>query len=226
VRHPKRWIFGGIAVVVVAALGLGAWYVFGDSAPAKPKLSSDAVSSGGPATADGTWKIAPGDGVYLGYRMTEVFAGDVVHKTAVGRTPTVTGAMTIAGNKVTAATVSGDLRELKSDRTARDNYIHTHGIESDSFPTTTFTLTSPITLPAPLTKGAAVHVSGTGTLLLHGVTRAVTVPLDARWTGTTVQVVGTAPVVLADYKITPPDTGVVKVDDHGSLELSLTFQSA
>jgi len=224
VRHPFRWIIGGVAVVVVAAIALGAWFVFGSSSPAKPKLSNDPVSAGGPASADGKWQIAPGEGVYLGYRMTEVFAGDVVHKTAVGRTPTVTGSMTISGTKVTAATVSGDLRDLKSDRSPRDNYIHTHAIESDTFPMTTFTLTSPISLPAALTKGTSVHVSATGTLLLHGVTRTITVPLDARWAGATIQVVGTAPVVLADYKITPPNTGVVKVDDHGSLELSLTFQ--
>ncbi len=225
-KHPLRWILGGIAVVVVAALVIGGFYVFGGSSPAKPKLASDPVSTGGPATPDGTWKVAPGSDVYLGYRMTEVFAGDVVHKTAVGRTPAVTGTMTIANNTVTAATVSGDLRELKSDRTPRDNYIHTHGIESDKFPTTTFTLTSPVTLPSPLTKGTPVHVSATGKLQLHGVTQTITVPLDARWTGSTIQVVGTAPIKLADYKIVPPDTGVVKVDDHGALELSLTFQAS
>jgi polyisoprenoid-binding protein YceI len=223
VKHPLRWIIGGIAVVVVAAVVAGAFYIFGGSAPAKPKLASDPVSSGGPATPDGTWKVVRGSDVYLGYRMTEVFAGDVVHKTAVGRTPAVSGTMTIAGDKVTAATISGDLRQLKSDRIPRDNYIHTHGIESDNFPTTTFTLTSPVALPGPLTKGTPIHVSATGTLLLHGVTRTVTVPLDARWTGATVQVVGSAPVKLADYNIVPPNTGVVKVDDHGSLELSLTF---
>jgi polyisoprenoid-binding protein YceI len=224
VKHPIRWIVGGIAVVVVAAVVAGAFYVFGGSSPAKPKLASDPVSSGGPATPDGTWKVVPGSGVYVGYRATEVFAGDIVHKTAVGRTPAVTGTMTIAGDKVTAATVSGDLRQLTSDRSPRDNYIHTHGIESDKYPTTTFTLTTPITLPEPLTKGAPVHVSATGTLLLHGVTRTITVPLDARWAGPTIQVVGTAPIVFADYKIVPPDTGVTKVDNHGSLELSLTFQ--
>jgi polyisoprenoid-binding protein YceI len=224
VRHPLRWIFGGIAVVVVAALVAGGFYIFGGSSPAKPKLATGEVSTGGPATPDGTWKVVPGSDVYLGYRMTEVFAGDVVHKSAVGRTPNVTGTMTIAGNRVTAATVSGDLRELKSDRTPRDNYIHTHGIESDKYPTTTFTLTAPIALPNGLTKGAPVHVSATGKLSLHGVTKTITVPLDARWTGPTIQIVGTAPVVLADYNIEPPDTGVVKVDDHGSLELSLTFQ--
>ena len=47
---------------------------------------------------------------------------------------------------------------------------------------------------------------------------------DARWDGSKIEVAGNAPVVLADYKIVSPDTGVVKVDDHGSLDLSLVFQ--
>jgi hypothetical protein len=49
------------------------------------------------------------------------------------------------------------------------------------------------------------------------------VPIQVSWNGSTIAVVGTAPIVLADYKIVPPNTSVMKVDDHGSLELSLTF---
>jgi polyisoprenoid-binding protein YceI len=227
VRHPIRWLLGGFAVVLIAVIGFGAWYVFGSSAPAKPKLDTSApVQSGGPVTPDGAWTVVRGDNVYLGYRMTEVFAGDIVHKTAVGRTPTVDGTATITGTSVTAADVKGDLRDLSSDRASRDNYIHSHGIESDTFPFTEFKLTSPIALPAPLTKGTSVKVNAIGQLTLHNVTKTITVPLDARWNGDTIDVVGTAPIVLADYNITPPDTGVVKVDDHGSLELSLTFRKS
>lgn len=225
-RHPIRWLLGGFAVVLIAAVAFGAWYVFGDSAPAKPKLTdAAAVDAGGPATPDGTWKVVRGEKVYVGYRMTEVFAGDIVHKTAVGRTPVVDGSTKIAGNRVTAATVTADLRKLESNRAPRDNYIHTHGIESDTFPTAKFELTKPIVLPEPLKKGVKLErLEATGALTLHGVTRTITVPLDARWDGPKIEVVGNAPVVLADYKIDPPDTGVVKVDNHGSLDLSLVFE--
>jgi len=226
VRHPIRWLLGGFAVVLVAAVALGAWYVFGDSAPPKPKLSDTApIDSGGPATPDGTWKIARGTNVYVGYRMTEVFAGDIVHKEAVGRTPLVDGSTSIKGNEVTAASVTADLRALQSNRSPRDNYIHTHAIESDTFPTAKFQLTKPIVLPAPVKKGVKLqNLVATGTLELHGVTRTITVPLEARWDGSKIEVTGNAPVLLADYKIEPPDTGVVKVDDHGSLDLSLVFE--
>jgi polyisoprenoid-binding protein YceI len=154
--------------------------------------------------------------------MTEVYAGDIVHKTAVGRTPAVSGTMTIAGGKVTQAAVTAQMQQLTSNRAARDNYIHSHGIDSDSFPTAVFRLTTPITLPQP-NKGAEIDAQAAGTLTLHGVTRPITIPLKSKWFGDKIQVVGTAPIMLADYQIQPPDTGVVKVDDHGSLELSLTF---
>jgi polyisoprenoid-binding protein YceI len=224
VRHPFRWLFGIIAVVVVAALGFGAWYVFGSSAPAKPKLSATATTVvGGPTTPTGSWKIAPGDNVYLGYRIKELFADSVVKRDAVGRTPDMAGTMRIRGPAVTSALVTAQMQHLKSDRGTRDNYIHTHAIESDTFPTAVFRLTVPIGLPQPLVKGAKVKVDATGKLTLHGVTNTVTVPLEARWTGPTIEIVGSAPINLADYKIEAPDTGVVSVDDHGSLELSLTF---
>ncbi len=228
-RHPLRWFAIAIAVVVVAVVGLGAWYVFGDSAPAKPKLdTSKPIDTSGPATPEGNWKVKPGDKVYAGYRMTEVFAGDVIHKEAVGRSPGVSGTMTIANNTVTAAMVTAQMQQLSSDRFPRDNYIHTHGIESDRYPTATFTLTKPMTLPAPTVKGQTLHLSATGDLTLHGVTRTISAPLEARWTGAEIDVISekSIPIVLADYKIVPPDTGVVKVDDHGYLELSLTFVRA
>src|SRR5262249_41132125 len=160
----------------VAVIGFGAWYVFGDSAPAKPHLSLTSPTDVGTSTSpDGGWKVVRGETVYVGYRMTEQFAGDIVHKTAGGRTPPVDGTAAIAGNKVIAADITADMRELKSDRGARDNYIHTHAIESDTFPSAEFKLTTPIVLPAGIQKGQQVKVPATGALTLHGVTKTITI---------------------------------------------------
>ncbi len=224
-RHPIRWLVGGFVVVLLAAVGFGAWYVFGDSAPGRPKLSSSATVDAGPsATPAGTWTVARGKDVYVGYRIKELFAGDTIEKDAVGRTGQVDGSMTIVGDRVTVTTVSADLRSLESNRAPRDNYIHTHAIESDRFPTATFALTSPITLPVSLRAGTTHHAAAAGRLTLHGVTQPITIPLDARWNGSTIDVVGSVPIVLADYKVQAPKTGVVAVQDHGSLELKLTFR--
>ena len=55
----------------------------------------------------------------------------------------------------------------------------------------------------------------------------MTIPLEGRWDGTQVQVVGTLPVAFDDYGITAPTApAVASVDDHGEMELQLFFQRA
>ena len=226
--RPIRWLIGGVIVVVVAVIGFGAWYVFGGKTPAKPELTANAsIDSGGPSTPVGTWKVVRGDKFYVGYRITEVFTGDVIHKTAVGRTPAVAGTLKIVGNHATVTDVTADMRELTSDRATRDNYIHAHAIESDTFHTAEFKLTQPMALPVPFRKGALEKLTATGTLTLHGVSRTIHVPLQARWNGATIDIdARDIPIVLADYRIAPPNTGVTKVDNHGSLEFALEFAPA
>lgn len=216
--------------LVVAALVVGGviWYVFGDSSPGKPQLSSTATTDVAPgsATPVGSWILVRSKDVYVGYRIQEQFAGDTIHKDAVGRTPTVDGTMTVTAGQVASVVVTADLRNLTSGRAARDDYIHTHAIESDQFPTARFELSAPIPIPADVRPGRRLHLNATGRLTLHGVTRAVVAALDARWNGSTIDVVGSAPIVLADYGIQPPQTSVTSVGDHGTFELQLRLRRA
>ncbi len=91
-----------IAVVLVIVLG-GAgfyWFFLRDDAPPKASLQTNSTvegASGDPASADGTWKVAPADNVFVGYRVQEVFAGETIKKTAAGRTPAVEGTLTVSG---------------------------------------------------------------------------------------------------------------------------------
>lgn len=219
-----------VAVVAVIVLGsVGFWYfVLRDTAPAPVTLrsrddSSASTAGGGPTTADGNWKVANGDeSVFVGYRILELFGGDTVKKEAVGRTTAVSGTMTIAGTQVTAVDISADVTSLKSDRPQRDGQV-TRALETARFGTATFKLTQPIVLPSAPQKGQAVNASATGELTLHGQTRSVTVPLEARWNGPTIDVSGKADVKLADYQITRPQVPGIAVDEQGQLELSLTF---
>jgi hypothetical protein len=57
------------------------------------------------------------------------------------------------------------------------------------------------------------------------VTKRLTVPIQARWSGDQVEVVASFDVALADYGIQPP-TGfcVLSVADHGTVELHLLFR--
>ena len=175
------------------------------------------------ASADGTWKVAPADNVFVGYRVQELFAGDTIKKDAAGRTPAVEGTITISGSTITAADITADVTKLKSDRAARDNQIRTRGLQTDTFPQAMFKLTKPVTLPSAPVKGQSVDFTATGELTLHGQTKTIEVPLKAQWDGGTVSVAGGAPVVFSDYGIDPPSNGITAVDDNGEFELQLTF---
>ena len=222
-RRALKWLVAALVAVVLFAGAFIAWYVFGENPPGKPKLGAVADTQGGPATPVGSWHVVRGKNVYVGYRIKELFGDAILKRDAVGQTRSVTGTLTIAGDRVTAAVVSGDVAQLTSSREARDAYVRDNSLDTSKYPTARFTLTKPMTLPAHLARGVKISVPATGTLLLHGVTRPITITLDARWNGPTIDVIGTAPIQLRDYRIKPPHTVIASVDDHGSLELELTF---
>jgi polyisoprenoid-binding protein YceI len=190
-----------------------------------PTASSAAPNqtAGSPA---GTWKVVPADTTYVGYRVQELFAGETIHKAAVGRTAGVTGTMACSDQQVQAVQITANLTGLKSNRGPRDTYLHTHALQTDTIPNSTFVLSAPNPLPEAPKVGKELQVPVTGKLTLHNVTRDITVTLTARWDGPTIDVIGTVPIAFADYGIEKPKTAVVETEDHGSLELSLHFSRA
>src|SRR6478735_6735914 len=132
-------------VVVLGGLAFAGWWFFlRDDAPpvaALPVRTTPSTTSGAGA-ADGTWKVQPGDDVFAGYRIKEQFAGDTIEKTAVGRSPAVTGTMTVSGTQFPAATFDADLTELTSDSGRRDRSQQGGGLQIGQFPTASFTLTA------------------------------------------------------------------------------------
>jgi polyisoprenoid-binding protein YceI len=192
---------------------------------------SSAAPGGGTTTGiDGTWTVDPSigsfsdfSGSFVGYRVQEELAG-IGAQTAVGRTPDVTGSMTIAGTAVTAATLEADLTTLQSDDQNRDGQLRRQGIQTGQFPTATFTITEPIELGSIPADGQEIEVTAKGQLTLHGQTQAVEVPMKARLSGDVITVSGSIPIVFADYGIQKPESfKVLSVDDHGVMEFQVFF---
>ena len=99
-----------------------------------------------PDWLDGTWTVRPGEEVFAGYRITEDFG--VIHNTAVARTGAVEGRFTVEGTKVTGITATVNMASLTSQDDQlpvaagnRDAAMKTQGLETDTFPTATFTAT-------------------------------------------------------------------------------------
>ena len=240
--HRKRnLLLVALAVVLVAGVaggGYGLWYILlGPSSPAGVNAGPPAVPSGAavaaPASLDGTWNVTTslgsiGDGTasFAGYRVQEQLAGVGGH-TAVGRTPKITGSLTLTGAVVTNVQVTADMTALASDDGQRDNQLRRQAIETDSFPTATFKTTQPIDLGTLPADGASVSVNAIGDLTLHGVTKSVTISLQATRQGGIIAVTGSLPILFSDYSIQKPNGfSVVSIDDHGTMELNLLFTHA
>ena len=228
-----RWLLAAIAgLVVLAAAGPFVYiHFFNGSTPPALSLSpssSPATTPSGTATANtaatgsvaGAWTV--GSGSIVGYRVNEVLLGQSA--TAVGRTTSVTGHLTVAGTTVTAAAFTVPMATVHSDKSQRDGQFDGRIMDVAQYPTGTFTLTSPIDLaPLPAT-GVIKDYTAHGRLTLHGTTRAVTFTLTAERKGGQIEVSGDIPVLFSDYNIQNPSfAGFVTTQDHGLLEFLLVF---
>ena len=218
-------IIGGV-VVVLAAGAAALWFFVLKSDPEPRAEIEETPVAEETAPIDGTYVVPPGDpDSFVGYRVQEQFVGSIVESTATGRTSDVDGTLTVsaAGTVVEGVDVTANLQTLTSDRSMRDDRIRTLGLESDTFPEATFVLARPIELLEAPEAGETVTATGVGDFTLHGVKR-VRIPMDARWDGEAIQVVGSLPVVFADYDMDTPNVGgFVSVHGEGEMEFQLFF---
>ena len=242
-------------VALVAGGGYGIWYLFlrpsgpppvsisnvpiasASGAASTPGAASPAsgspASGGSTGSLDGTWKVDQTLGSFsdfsdsfVGYRVQEQLAS-IGANTAVGRTPNVTGSITLQGTAVSAGSFAADLTTLASDDSRRDGQLRGQGIQTAQFPNATFTLTQPIALGEVPADGQSVQATATGDFTLHGVMKSVQIPVQARRSGNVIAVTGSLPIVFADYGIEKPSSFVVlSIDDHGTMEFQLLFTKA
>ncbi len=239
--HWKKLLVG-LVVVAVLAVTAGPWvYIHWIKDPAPARLSIDdatppSVGGDTDATTSGTagatsstpgssvgaanaWKIASSS--QLGYRVVEVLFGQKTE--GVGRTGNVTGSLTLDGAIAPTATFTVDMKSLKSDDPRRDRKFTGEIMNTDMFPTSTFTLTTPIVLGTVPVDGKEITTSATGDLTLRGVTKPVTFDVTAKRTGNSIGVSGAIDVKFADYSIANPSNVAVTTEDHGLIEFALAF---
>jgi polyisoprenoid-binding protein YceI len=208
-------VVAGIVVAVVVG-GYAVLALTGDDAPPPPRLEG-APAQDGAAGGIGRWHPVARAGGFVGYRVSERYLGVGV-RTAVGRTSAVTGTVDVDGDRVRAADLRADMRTVKSDQARRDDTLRFRAIETDRYPSASFTLGGPFAVSAkPRRVG--------GTLTLHGRRAPIAVTVRGqRLAGGRVELVGSAPIRFATFAIEPPSVaGVVTVSDHGVLEFRLVL---
>ncbi|HEY7628274.1 MAG TPA: YceI family protein [Ilumatobacteraceae bacterium] len=231
VRIRRSWIVACSAAVValpLAGYGYLAWST--RDAPAKatlhPRDTSTPAST--PATRvrglNGEWKVVEASG-FVGYRVREKLGPISAPSDAVGRSSAVTGSATFEHNDLRALVVDVDMTALRSDVDSRDGQMRREGLQTDRFPNAHYQLDTPLRFADPVV-GKVIDVVLHGSLTLHGVTRPVDVPLQARWDGDTIQVAGSAQIHLSDFDIDISGLAWFKIDETGTFEFELTLSAA
>lgn len=218
-------ITAGIAVIAIGGAAFAGPMIYRDYlvAPAEsaptlaPASPTEAGATIDPEDLQGEWAV--GEGSFAGYRVDEVLNGTDV--TVTGRTEKVTGSLTVSDSTLTAARIEVDVASIATDSGNRDSYFRNTAMRAAKFPTATFELTEPVVADGVPQPGIAQKVSAKGELTLAGVTRAVTVELDAVLHGASGQVAGSIPITFSDFGVDAPNLGFVKVEDNGAVEFSL-----
>lgn len=222
--------FGGLILLGAVALGIVYFVIFPSSAPTRLALAATKPPSGSATAAasasPGTWTVTSGS--QAGYRVRETLAFVGAPSDAVGRTSSVHGTVSIVGSgstvSVSAASLTVDVNTLTSDRAMRDQRIHSVGLQSDRYPTATFVLSNPIVLPANASNGQAFTASAVGQLTIHGVTQTVTIPIQARLSGSQIQLAGFITFPFTEFGMTPPSIGgFVSVQDNATMEFAINL---
>lgn len=218
-----------IATAALVVLGVGGPWVYinfvRDDAPERLTLTTTTVDSGatdtttGSTDIEGTWTITPD--TVVGYRVKEILFGQSTE--GVGRTSQVEGSLTIERDSLTAASFVVDMASITSDDSRRDGQFRGSIMSTDTFPTAEFVLAEPIAIPAGAANGDLVAARAVGDLTLRGETRRVTFDLEARLTGSTIEVVGTINVVFTEWGIPSPSRPAITTEDNGDLEFRLVF---
>lgn len=192
-----------------------------DSADAGDESATEAADAPTLADLAGTWMLSAEGESFVGYRIGETFA-DIGTATAVGRTSDLTAELDFDGSRITRVAISADLRMLRSDQSRRDQALRTRGLETDRYPTATFTLSEPIAVDEAALSGGLIERSARGTLELHGVANDVEIALTGQLVDGLVVIVGSSEIALADYEIEPPTNfRVVSIEDSGTMEFQI-----
>lgn len=230
-RGAKIVVGVAVAVVALVAASVLALGVLGGSDGPEELTFADAPSTTGapagsestlppatPDTLDGTWVVSGGS--QAGYRVLEDRIGGLQNIEAVGRTGDVSGGFTVAGTTVSDIRAEVQVATITSDSTFRDGRFAGSIMDTATFPTATFTAPQ-ATLPSEPADGETVTVPVAGELTLKGVTRPVSVDLQVQRSGGQVQILGSVPVVFADYGIETPQPPGLSVRDEGTVEFLL-----
>lgn len=204
-----RALAGTLALVSVAGLGATYLLMFSpDPAPVAPVDLGDpaptAARQGGPGPI-GLWVV--GEGSEAGYVIPKKAARFTVPAKS-GKTTSLTGDFTVTHDDgryhVRDIRVDINLSRLTANGGAvgdEEAALPIQGLETDRFPMATFLSQGPLEMSDELTGGRRTEFQLEGALTIHGVTRHVSIPVEAQLSGKRIVVAGSLTFPMADFGI-------------------------
>lgn len=222
----------------VSAALMGATLVLAACAPAAPAASPATVPGGSSAATPGTTARPAGPPVIFNfaaegnearYMVNETLATQVVTD-AVGSTKGVTGKLVFSSDGQILpeqSNVTIDVKSLQSDRNSRDMYLRRNTLQSEQFPTVTFTPKEVKGLKFPLPAAGEVAFQMTGDLTVKTLTKPVTWDVKTVMGGKDATGSAKTTFTFAYFQIEKPSVlAVLSVVDDIRLELDFKVTRA
>jgi polyisoprenoid-binding protein YceI len=242
-----RLLVGGV-LVVVAALAIAAaswWFLIREDnelATNAPDIPADLVegtrTDGETPVTDETPVHSEGAQAFTiiserseaAYFADEQLASLPLPSTAKGATQDITGTFYLTEDGLDldpsrASTFTVDLTTITSDKDMRDRRVQNDALQTNQFPTATFTATSVTGYDPAISAGEEQTLQLTGTMDLHGVQKEITWEVKARREGDVITALATVNFPYSDFSITPPNiAGFVSVEDDVTLQVQIVAQ--
>jgi len=221
-------IIAAIVIVAVAA-GMSYAYYFAKKANAPHQAAGPTAvvscSTLGATSGLRTFRIVPAQ-TTASYKVREnLIIRSLPSTVAVGKTQDVSGTFQIRTSQaplVANLNVTVNLSTLTTDEPMRDRYIHSHALESDTYPKATFVSTCTQGIASNYSDGQQVSFNIVGNLTMHGKTNQETFAVTGKLAGDTVTGSATTFLFMSDFGIEPPNLANIAIAEN-KVQIILDF---
>jgi polyisoprenoid-binding protein YceI len=229
----KKSLVLGVAVLAVAALGLGLWaydQVLGETEAPSRALAAIPVATQAADSGDSEDLLVyqlSSDNAQVSFSLSEELRGSPV--TVVGVTDQVAGEIALDVADLSAArvgTIQVNARALATDNDQRNRALRNAILQTDTYELITFTPTQVTGLSGAAEAGQTYAFQIAGDLTIRNVTQPVVFDVTVQ-AETATQLTGTASAVIqrSDFGLTIPSVpGVANVGEDVTLEITFTAE--
>jgi len=232
---------GVLAVIVAGAAAAAVWWFFiredaqlATEAPAIPRelQSTPGAATSTPVSSNGglAFKIIPSRSE-AAYFADEKLARLPLPSTAKGTTQDIEGEFYLTADGISLdssrpSSFTVNLKTLNSDEDMRDRRVQNQGLETGTYPTATFTVSSVTGYDPAKPAGEEQTLKLTGIMDLHGVQKELTWDVKARREGNVITALATVNFKYEVFNIPVLNiAGIVSVQDNVTLQVQVVAQA-